>query len=325
MRIPKYWSEARAQRREGGRQVTVRRFGWSDESQQHAQRHADERAAQALEEAWRLPQVPRREPKVPYNGAEGVPIREEIIAEHGSTIITRNSYGALCLNTPDVLFADIDYTRGVNSAIGCSVGLLAAAVAAALCFQLGVAWAAVAAVPVTLVLAFVLLDWLARSWYSLFGGVERVFLGRIERLANQHRDWQLRVYRTPAGLRVLAMHDLFDPTAESTVRLFASLGADPTYTQMCRRQACFRARVSPKPWRVGMDRHLKPRPGVWPIAEERMPDRRAWIVDYEHASSGHAACEYVTTCGMGRTHDKARAVQTLHDEMCQADRGLPIA
>ena len=51
----------------------------------------------------------RREPQTSYNGAEGVPIREEVLEQHGEEIITRNSYGARCLNTPNVLFADIDF------------------------------------------------------------------------------------------------------------------------------------------------------------------------------------------------------------------------
>ena len=44
-----------------------------------------------------------REPRMPYNGAAGVPIREEIVGRHGETVITRNSYGARCLNMPNVL------------------------------------------------------------------------------------------------------------------------------------------------------------------------------------------------------------------------------
>jgi hypothetical protein len=40
---------------------------------------------------------------MPYNGAAGVPIREEIVGRHGETVITRNSYGARCLNMPNVL------------------------------------------------------------------------------------------------------------------------------------------------------------------------------------------------------------------------------
>jgi hypothetical protein len=37
-----------------------------------------------------------------------MPIREEVVAQHGETAITRNAYGSLCLNTPNMLFADVD-------------------------------------------------------------------------------------------------------------------------------------------------------------------------------------------------------------------------
>jgi hypothetical protein len=74
-----------------------------------AQVNADERAQEALQRLLSGEKLPRREPKVPYNGGEGVPIREEIVSRHGETIITRNSYGARCLNTPNVLVADVDF------------------------------------------------------------------------------------------------------------------------------------------------------------------------------------------------------------------------
>lgn len=72
--------------------------------------------------AWAGVALTQREPLVPYTGADGVPIREENLAEHGSTVITRNSYGARCLNTPDVLFADIDHaprTPAWLEVVGC--------------------------------------------------------------------------------------------------------------------------------------------------------------------------------------------------------------
>ena len=109
MIVPKYWAEGSAQHRVKGRQTTVRRFGWSHVSQEEAQASADSRTADALRRILAGEKLEKREPKVAYNGAEGVPIREEIVVEHGDTIITRNSYGALCLNTPNVLFADVDF------------------------------------------------------------------------------------------------------------------------------------------------------------------------------------------------------------------------
>ena len=110
MIVPQFWAESRAQHKEKGRQVTVRRFGWSDTSLAEAQANADDRTQEALRRVLSgETTLPRREPKVPYNGADGVPIREEIVDRYGSAIITRNSYGARCLNTPNVLFADLDF------------------------------------------------------------------------------------------------------------------------------------------------------------------------------------------------------------------------
>ena len=48
MIVPQFWAEGRVRHRDPNRQVTVRRFGWSDESQAAAQSHADARAQEAL-------------------------------------------------------------------------------------------------------------------------------------------------------------------------------------------------------------------------------------------------------------------------------------
>src|SRR5690242_6729365 len=109
MIVPRYWAEALKRHRDGGRQITVRRSGWSDESLAAAEAHAATRAEEALARLLAGEALPRIERKVPYNGAEGLPIREEIYAEHGGVVITRNSYGALCLNIENVLIADVDF------------------------------------------------------------------------------------------------------------------------------------------------------------------------------------------------------------------------
>ena len=116
MLVPKYWAEHREVKRVRGRQAVVRRFGWSDESETAAQAHAKSRVEEALAALAAGERPANREPKVPYNGADGVPIREELVETHGDVAITRNAYGARCLNTPDVLFADVDLaeTAGFN-------------------------------------------------------------------------------------------------------------------------------------------------------------------------------------------------------------------
>jgi hypothetical protein len=111
MQIPLYWAEGRAQSRSQGKQVTVRRFGWSNSNQSEAQQHADQRAQVALQAILTGEQINRREVKVAYNGFDGLPIREEILMRDQENIVTRNSYGAHCLNSPNIFFADVDFEK----------------------------------------------------------------------------------------------------------------------------------------------------------------------------------------------------------------------
>lgn len=250
MIVPQYWAEARQQHKQGKRQITVRRFGWSDHSQAAAQQHAEQRAAEALARLQAGELLDRRERKVAYNGAEGVPIREEIVRRDGATVITRNSYGALCLNTENVLFADVDFEqqvagRGIITAMLLSVAL---AVAVGLA---GIGWGwAFTVLVLGLLFSYAIAQASFRLWLAFTGGAEQRARKRIQQFSAAHPSWHLRVYRTPAGFRVLAMHATFDPADASVAAFFAALDADPVYQQMCLNQRCFRARVSPKPWRI---------------------------------------------------------------------------
>lgn len=325
MIVPQYWAEARLQRRQDGKQVTLRRFGWSDISPEDAQRQADARITEAMAQWERGDALERREPKVAYNGADGVPIREEIVSRHGETIITRNSYGARCLNTPRVLFADVDFIRGPSfwDVVGWSLGF------AAIFAAVEVAWGWSAWGVLLLLAALVcggLAAWLVDrvlEWCA--GGVEQRCRARITRFVRQRPEWRVALYRTPAGLRLLALHAEFDPRSPEVAACFSAWRVDPTYAIMCFNQHCFRARVSAKPWRIGILGRLRPRPGVWPVSPERLPARLQWIDDYERLATGFAACRYLETIGDGVSIPAALAVQALHDEMCRARLRLEIA
>jgi len=325
MIVPQYWAEKRLQHRARGRQVTVRRFGWSDDSPEDAQAMADLRAAEGLERVLAFKSNLRSEPRVPYNGAQGVPIREEIISRHGETIITRNSYGALCLNTPNVLFVDVDFENSPGPGLMWMILgplLLMAVIAAWLMKSVPVFLAIAAAAFVVTRLVAILFHLFLSAWR---GGAEASARRRVEKFIEQNPNWSLRVYRTPAGLRLLAMQQTFDPNDPAVCDCFHALGADPVYVQMCLNQQCFRARVSPKPWRVGVARHMRPQPGVWPVAPERMEIRNVWIAEYEAACPSFASCHFEGTLGSGASHAETRRVQELHDELSRANSSLPIA
>ncbi len=327
MIVPEYWAEAKERIVVDGKARTYRRFGWSNDSREDADTKAQERLAEALAHARRGDKIRRVDPKVPYNGAEGLPIREEIISRRGDSVITRNSYGAACLNTPDVMFADVDVEE--LSTIGYVWTIFFTFVVAAIWVRYGKGiqeilyfWA--------LIIVGLLFSGLIGNYLGTFVNFFRTnrfesALRKIETIAATHPRWIVRIYRTPNGYRVLAMHNTFDPTGPSAQEFMEAIGGDPLYALMCRNQNCFRARLSPKPWRIGVRQHLRPQPGVWPIAEDRMSARRAWVRMYEREATGYAACRYEKTIGSGITLRKCEEVRRLHDDLCRAESGLPIA
>lgn len=325
MIVPEFWAEGRVQHKVPGRQVTVRRFGWSDTSAEEAQAMADARAEEALQLILAGGKLKRREPKVPYKGADGTPIREEILSKHGDIVITRNIYGARCLNTPDVLFVDVDYLEETPLwfFILCIISAFGYVVWHAVSTG-SFGWLAAGFFIATLV-GFWLALLLFMTCLKLRGGPSAVALRRIRGFAARHPDWNLRLYQTPAGFRLLAMHSPFAPNSPEVATSFKELGTDPVYVRMCQRQNCFRARLGPKPWRMGMKQKIKPRPGVWPVRPEHLPQRQEWIDLYETKAQAFASCRFIQTFGKGGTHPAAERVRELHDEFSRTNSGLPLA
>lgn len=325
MIVPQFWAEGRIQQTLAGKQVTVRRFGWSDESPIAAQAHADQRTREAFDRIAAGDTLSRRERKKAYNGADGVPIREEIVARHGDAIVTRNSYGARCLNTPDVLFMDIDFETPMRGGVfGFAIG--PALIAGLLAGWTGKTWlGGLIAAAIVFAVAWRIGLKKQRGEHDGNPAPEKRAATRIARFIQQHPEWHLRVYRTPAGFRLLAMHKTFEAGDPAVSDLFDQLGVDKVYGRMCRNQNCFRARLTAKPWRIGIGDHLRPRPGVWPVAPDKLPAREAWVAAYERAAAGHAACQYLESVGSKDLHPSALAVQQVHDELSRAQSGLPLA
>jgi hypothetical protein len=325
MIVPDYWAEARRQHRTSARQVTVRRFGWSTSSQADAQRMAEVRADEALQRIVAGERLERRERKVSYNGAAGIPIREEVLARHGEEVITRNAYGAHCLNTPNALFADVDFNpeRGAKPALFAFAALTVVSVATGL--TLGSWITTVGLLLFSLVSAAPVARLVARLVAAAGGGSERMARKRITRFIAANPGWNVRLYRTPAGYRVLATHRPFDVRSGDVQRFFARVSADPVYVRMCTNQNCFRARLTAKPWRIGIPAHMHPRPGVWPVRPESVAVRNQWIAGYERKAAAFAACRYIESMGSGVVHESIKAVVSLHDRESRALSGAPLA
>lgn len=211
-------------------------------------------------------------------------VLDEIKNENGETaaVVTRNSYGCLVLNTARVMFVDVDLPEPKPAGI----------------------------------------------FKRLFGGAtapvvtQGEVVAKVENWTRNNFGAGWRIYRTRAGLRLLATHDVFDPEAAASDGVFEALGADPLYRRLCKTQKCYRARLTPKPWRCGLRR--KPECWPWPDARAEKSFQR-WEAQYQSCSFNWATCELVQTVGNREIHPEVQLILGLHDQKTRVESKLALA
>jgi hypothetical protein len=141
------------------------------------------------------------------------------------------------------------------------------------------------------------------------------------RRALQGSGGTFRVYRTAAGFRVLATDRVFAPASSESESVMRAAGADPAFVQLCRVQESFRARLTPKPWRIGQ----RLPPGQFPRNDPQEAAFATWLERYERAAAAKATCRFVETVGSGWVHREIAPIVRLHDERTKAESDLPLA
>jgi hypothetical protein len=283
MNIPKHWAkEIRRVVRPSGRPFLAQVWRWSDISLDEARMRARE-ALQALVHKLATGQDLDR-----YGYGER-PLREEVfqeITDHQDepvAAITRNGYGALILNTAHVMFVDIDFPDEGGGGTGGLFG-------------------------------------------KLFGSKpvsrEEETIRFLTQWSAARPGWGMRVYRTNAGLRGLVTHDLFDPTGDDAIASLRGLGSDPLYVTLCKQQASFRARLTPKPWRCGFPNPPSKFPWEDPTEQARY---RQWEEAYGRAAARFTTCRLISSIGSDREHPQAAMVRELHDRYACVDDTFSLA
>jgi len=287
MRIPPYW--AKGTHTGTDREAvdhTYWAWGWSFTSLAAAEEDARARAKRIFD---RLTSGTRPDS---YDYLER-PLREEIVEvlsqdDDEFAVITRNRYGALVLNASSVCFADVDFPKPNSQGFVDSVLLL----------------------------------------FSKSKREQRV-QAACDATVQAVRDWagrnpqhSFRLYRTFAGLRLLFTDRLYEPTSEETVDLLTGVGSDPLYRRLTERQECFRARLTPKPWRCGCSTPWSRYP--WDDAEAES-NHRDWQREYEAKTTGYATCQFVETFGGGTPEERTRSIVDIHDRYTCGENGSRLA
>lgn len=131
----------------------------------------------------------------------------------------------------------------------------------------------------------------------------------------------MRLYRTCQGFRCLVTSRRYQPQGPEANALLVALHSDPRYIQLCRHQECFRARLSPKPWRMGLGQPPHPFPYSSPAQQQA---HQQWLTQYDQAAHGFATCELVGSYGNPQIDDSIRSIVELHDHYVLHDQ-KPLA
>lgn len=132
---------------------------------------------------------------------------------------------------------------------------------------------------------------------------------------------RLRAYRTAGGLRLIRMDRLMDPKSDETTRMFEAMGTDPQYQRLCRVQESYRARLTPKPYRIGLGAAPGAYPRTDPAAQQAFA---AWLARYRQLSSTAGVCENVADIGGAAAVEAASRLAEWHDERTVRP-GAPLA
>ena len=289
MKVARFWvREPASIVDERGREHSTVAWGWSSDSIEEARSRAKSSAERTIRWVVGLSNSdPTPSSQYQYFGSR--PPREEILQEFhdadGETFatITRNIYGSTVLNCRDLMFIDID------------------------CHE-----------PPAIV------RWV-RALLGIRGPTRRSEAGALENVrfwSKANPQTTMNVYRTAAGLRVAVVDRAIRANDPDVHGILKELDSDPRYMLLCDAQQCFRARLSPKSWRIGIEMLRERYPFEDEAAEATYRD---WQRRYDAATPQYSTCQFVERLGPQTIDSTLAPLIELHDAMTGVANRLPLA
>ncbi|HET9913271.1 MAG TPA: hypothetical protein VFQ13_15350 [Anaerolineales bacterium] len=133
----------------------------------------------------------------------------------------------------------------------------------------------------------------------------------------KYKEYGFRLYETYQGARVIVLGREFDPRDRETKKMMDEFNCDPLYTFLCIKQGCYRARLTPKPYRMKMRGYKVKFPREGDDGEFQQ-----WLSQYESNSRGFCVCRFVEQVGMNTPPND---VVCLHDDLTGVNFRQPLA
>lgn len=160
------------------------------------------------------------------------------------------------------------------------------------------------------------------SWFGKKIDKRAQALAQIKACYQNHQNLNFIIYQTYAGFRVIITGHNHAPAAVQTTALFKDLGTDELYTRLCRVQECFRARLSPKPWRC---QSPVPPQRFQRLSSEQQTAFADWQRNYEARSQKYAVCYKLEQLGRHYISAEINKILSLHDAYVLKAAKLPLA
>ena len=291
MQLYSYWARATA----AESSFPLIAYAGSNDSLAEARTQAEKLATERLARVLRAEEISTSPTDYP---AEGVPIREYVVRRlpdgRGGQLaaLTRNHYGSLVLNTVGFMILDVDAADLRQPSPN--------------------------------------FTW--RDFKSLLTRLFRptppapplkspqeLLEMRLAAWLQLYPEWNFRLYRTRLGFRLLVTHALLPPGSAPAQEVFSAMRTDTTYVRLCQRQQCYRARLTPKPWRIGWHRPPTSFPFDTPEQEQQ---QQAWQQGYDARRADFSVCEWVGEYGSGTVLPEFHSLLKLHNDACLGGRKL---
>jgi hypothetical protein len=269
MKYYKYWATTSVMIMRKGKEFSVSVKGFSSESQIAAINNAESNKTVVSREI--VANI--------YETSRDILVEEvirEIESSPRSTVITRNRYGSLVLNSTDIIFTDHDMDAMQESFL--------------------------------------------MSLFRRRPKNKQALLDSI-RTSLLKRGLYARVYETKNGYRCIITNKSEPGGTRESISLLKKLHCDKQYIHMTKVQECYRARLTPKPFRMKLS---KP-PIRFPYATEKARELfNEWLLTYQRELVKYATCKFVEE--IGSTMDsRILGVVKIHDELTKSSTNLTLA
>ena len=140
---------------------------------------------------------------------------------------------------------------------------------------------------------------------------ETLIFERFKTFNAKYPELSFRVYETAAGYRVVVTSQTVEPDSKESTEWLDALGSDKLYCKLCEKQECYRARLTPKPWRLPECKSKVFYPNGQYAERYGLEN---WLEKYEEQSKNFSVCKLKESYGGGVVVDEVAEMLKIHDK-----------